>query len=173
MASFRDYEMSRPTIQEWAVIWMKKYLVIHIISLVPWDLIFMNQHWHTYLQLFRFFRLYRIANKIKRCAIYKQLFVYLDNKYGSAVGDVLPILCIIFFVVHTNACLMYLIGKYKGFPGWDDPWKQFHDATIGDLYAWTFYMTVGNMLPMSFMARSTPEIVRTMFTMMIGSSMVK
>ncbi|TPX52163.1 hypothetical protein CcCBS67573_g09927 [Chytriomyces confervae] len=171
MCSFRDYELSRQTLNDWTVTWMKKYLIYHFLSTVPWDVIFQTYDWHVYLQILRIFRLYTLPQRLNNCAIYKHLFIRMDKLCGSAFGEIFPICVVMFFVLHINACLMFLMGKWSHFVGWEIIWEEFHGAGVGQFYAWTYYMTVGNMLPMSFMFHTTEEIALGILSMVAGSIM--
>ncbi|KAI9347354.1 hypothetical protein BDR26DRAFT_75035 [Obelidium mucronatum] len=171
MCSFRDYELSREPLNEWMVTWSKKYLFLQLISLLPFDIIFSNRDAHVFLQLLRFFRLYRLPQKISRCAIYKKLTIRLEKSLGNGVTHIVPICVIIIFVIHMNACMMFLLGKWARFVGWEIAWEGFATADLGAFYAWTFYQTMGNMLPMSFMFHTTGEQVLGVISMVVGSVM--
>ncbi|KAJ3236247.1 Potassium/sodium hyperpolarization-activated cyclic nucleotide-gated channel 2 [Chytriomyces hyalinus] len=171
MCSFRDYELSRQTLNDWTVTLMKKYLIYHFLSTVPWDVIFQTYDWHVYLQILRIFRLYTLPQRLNNCAIYKHLFIRMEKLCGSAFGEIFPICVVMFFVLHINACLMFLMGKWSHFVGWEIIWEEFHGAGVGQFYAWTYYMTVGNMLPMSFMFHTTEEIALGILSMVAGSIM--
>ncbi|ORY47712.1 hypothetical protein BCR33DRAFT_782803 [Rhizoclosmatium globosum] len=171
MCSFRDYEISRQSLPVWLRTWFKQDFVYHFLSVIPFDLIFLSFDCSPFLQLFRVLRLVTALPRVFKCAMIKRMKSNAEAIVGTGVAQIFPICIMIAFVIHWNACLMYLFGKWAGFVGWEKAWDDFQNASIGGFYAWTFYQTMGNMLPMSFMFHTVIEQVLGVCSMVVGSIM--
>ncbi|KAI8619807.1 hypothetical protein BC830DRAFT_1102119 [Chytriomyces sp. MP71] len=170
-AGIRDFELSRPTFQEWREAWFKTQLIYDLVSLIPFDILFETYPYAIYFQILRFPRFHRLPSKLRHNALYKRARVWLDKVLGNGIASLVPIVTIIALAIHVNACVMFMFGKLEGFVGWDIAWVKFQGATISELYSWCFYMTVGNMLPMSFMFHTISEQILGVMSMFIGSAM--
>ncbi|KAJ3354599.1 anaphase-promoting complex subunit Hcn1 [Entophlyctis luteolus] len=117
-------------------------------------------------------RVYQLIAKLNECAVTKRFKQQTEKYFGNGTAATIPISIVILTVIHWNSCLMYLFGKWAGFNGWSTAWDDFAGATsILQFYTWTFYQTLGNMLPMSFMFHSTVEQILAIISMVIGSVM--
>ncbi|KAJ3065091.1 anaphase-promoting complex subunit Hcn1 [Podochytrium sp. JEL0797] len=141
-------------------------------STIPFDLIFAHLGPATiFLQLLRLLRLPSYISRVTNCAYSKQIKSRLENTVGIGAAQIFPICAVIMYVIHWNACVMYLLGKWAGFVGWSKSWEAFGEADEWAFYCWTFYMTLGNMLPMSFMFHTVIEMIFGVCSMILGSIM--
>ncbi|KAI8617415.1 hypothetical protein BC830DRAFT_1113701 [Chytriomyces sp. MP71] len=155
-ATFQEYESARPTLPEWLTHWSKRYLIIDIISLIPFRY-FTDSRYCELLDLLRLVRMYRIPAMMKRCPSVRRLKTVCDEVLGIAVSNPLPIAMSMLVFLHFNACSTYYVGRMTDFVGWETLWTGFSKAGLFEAYTWSFFLAVGNLFPMSFKPQTAPE----------------
>ncbi|KAJ3243480.1 Potassium voltage-gated channel sub H member 7 [Chytriomyces hyalinus] len=144
-----EYEKARPPLRDWMVHWCKTRLLIEVLTLLPFANIFVIPHAEI-LQLIQLFRIYRLWESLSRCPSLKSVEILLDEVTGASTSKAAPIVFLLFFFIHFNACTIFYMGHMTGFVGWRTLWPLFDDAGLFEMYTWTFFKAVGNMFPSSF-----------------------
>ncbi|KAJ3244450.1 hypothetical protein HDU78_010994 [Chytriomyces hyalinus] len=169
MGNFREYELERPALNQWIQAWVRKSMILEIVSLVPFEFIFRHVENSEYLLLLGILRIYRIPTKISRNALFAKVRLSLERMMGMGFFKVLPIAFGIFFLAHVDACVMYLIGRQSGFTGWAATWPQFEESNMYQIYTWTLFQALGNIFPMSFKPQTAVEQAIAIVFIVVGA----
>ncbi|KAI8836222.1 hypothetical protein BJ741DRAFT_708683 [Chytriomyces cf. hyalinus JEL632] len=144
-----EYEKARPPLRDWMVHWCKTRLLIDVLTLFPFANILVIPHAEI-LQLIQLLRIYRLRESLSRCPTLKNAEILLDEVTGASASKAAPIVFLLFFFIHFNACTIFYMGHLTGFVGWKVLWPLFDEAGLFETYTWTFFKAVGNMFPSSF-----------------------
>ncbi|KAJ3079077.1 Potassium voltage-gated channel sub H member 7 [Rhizoclosmatium hyalinum] len=168
MYTLREYETNRPLLPQWIKQRSSLVLImIEIIPIIPFEIFFSSWEYGSLLFLIRLVRLWKLSKLTSRCALFTRFMASFSKAAGFSLSEIIPIGVGMIYFLHFNACSMYYFGKTNGFIGWHEVWAGFDDATVFEIYSFTFYKSVGNMFPMEFSAHTpTEQLVQSFYVVM-------
>ncbi|KAI9346480.1 hypothetical protein BDR26DRAFT_855653, partial [Obelidium mucronatum] len=169
MCSLKEYENERPLLKDWVQVWMAKQFFWDLLSIIPFELFFMEHHSSAFFLIFKLIRVRQLPAIFTRCAVYIRARIYLENLLGKGAIDVLPLSFAILAYIHINACIIYYIGRRNEFLGWGQVWLTIDEASLWKFYVWTFFQATGNMFPMSFKPQTLNEQLFSIAFILMGA----
>ena len=108
----------------------------------------------------------------------------LDFQYNISISEttvkIIRLGCLIFFVVHINACILFMVPSFMGFPTKDDQWgpswpvlRNLTHSEPSVQYFWSVFMASSHMLVIGFGGQSPVSIVDmwvTIYSMVSGAA---
>ncbi|KAJ3291233.1 hypothetical protein HDU79_002608, partial [Rhizoclosmatium sp. JEL0117] len=169
--SFQEYESNRPSLQSWIMLYLKRNILLDIITVIPFDLFLVPQEHTSRLLLFllRLPRFYRLPEIISRCPIYIRMKLSIEERLGTGVSKTLPIVVGIFFFIHFNACSAYYAGRETGFEKWELAFPDFRDWNVFEVYTSMFFLAVGNLFPTAWKPQTAVEQIVAVVYIVVGA----
>ncbi|KAI9340012.1 hypothetical protein BDR26DRAFT_1007728 [Obelidium mucronatum] len=167
--NYREYEMLRPCLSKWmrhVLVW---YFPVDLITLIPFEKLFREFEYSNLLVLIRLLRCLRLPQLLGRCVAYRNIEWKMDAYSGISLSKVIPLALSMIFFLHFNACTMYYLGKLNDFPQWEIFLHDVRTATISEFYSFTYFHSVGNLFPLSFMPNSAMEQMASVVFIILGA----
>ena len=174
--------------RECAIKYMKGWLFVDIVSVIPYDLIELDtgdyanrstEDQEQLLMLLKLLRILRIAKvmKILRAArILKRMEQQMSIKFG--VVKLVKFFVLIIMVAHWMACTYYLAGSLQSDSTSHESWINSHEYpaeyTIGDMYVLALYWAIMTITTIGYgdvPSGTTSERMVAIVAMVIGAGL--
>ncbi|KAJ3382929.1 hypothetical protein HDU84_003962, partial [Entophlyctis sp. JEL0112] len=164
----------------WQIEYAKKYLLIDIISIIPWTPIIPDLETSIICSTFRLLRTYRCTSLMAHNPLVRRMYQQIANvpDIGNLLSRIIPVAGYFILFLHVQACLLFYCGKVLGFPTWDlqyTHWAVYpggvNAAGVKERYVWMLTQALGNTFQFAYKPETVVEQILTIVFVILGGLM--
>ncbi|KAI9336131.1 cyclic nucleotide-binding-like protein [Obelidium mucronatum] len=165
-------------LSQWQRYYIKHYILIDLITMVPWPELIQNELLYFPLSLLIIFRVIRLPSMMSQNTFCESIAIEIRNiaGIGTILTRIMSIGAVLIMFIHVQACVLYFMGKVQDFVGWDTQfshWAVFpggiRAATNVDRHIWMISQAIGNILQLTFKPETNSEQIITFVFIAFGA----